>query len=200
VSVSLFIEGGGPQRRTQTACRKAFRLFFEKVLGDRPKPRIVASGGRDEAYRDFCRAVESDPDSFSVLLVDSEGPVTAGRGAVAHLQERERRWTGLRDGQVFLMVQCMEAWFLADIPAVAAYYGREFRASALPGHPDIEMIAKRDVLEGLHAAARATAKGGYLRHKREDGFELLGGIDPGKVRRRSGHAADLFDMLLARLA
>jgi len=197
VSVSVFVEGGGRQAKTQTACRKAFRLFFEKVLGDRPKPRIVASGSRDEAYRDFCRALENDPGSFPVLLVDSEGPVPAGRSATAHLQERERQWTGLQEGRVFPMVQCMEAWFLADIPAVAGYYGRGFRASALPGNPDIERIPKRDMMDGLHDATRATGKGAY--HKTRHGFDILERIDPGGVQRRSGHAAALFALLLARL-
>jgi hypothetical protein len=68
VSVCVFVEGGGPHAKTQTACRKAFRLFFEKVLGDRPKPRIIASGSRDEAYNDFCRSLENNPDTFPVLL------------------------------------------------------------------------------------------------------------------------------------
>jgi hypothetical protein len=194
VSVSVFVEDGGPQRKTQTACRKAFRLFFENALRDRPKPRTVASGGRDEAYRDFCRALENDADSFPVLLVDSEGPVTAGSSATAHLQGRERQWTGFQDGRVFLMVQCMEAWFLADVPAVGAYYGREFKASALPGNPDIEQIPKRDVMDGLREATRATGKGSY--HKTGHGFDILERIDPGGVRRRSGHAEALFALLL----
>jgi hypothetical protein len=171
VSVSVFVEGGGPQAKTQTACRKAFRLFFEKVLGDRPKPRIVAAGSRDEAYRDFCRSVENNPDTFPVLLVDSEDAVPVGKSARAYLQERERQWTNLPDGQVYLMVQCMEAWFLADIPAVERYYGQEFRASALPGNPDIEQIPRSAVMDGLHNATRATGKGAY--HKTRHGFDIL---------------------------
>jgi hypothetical protein len=52
VSVTVFVEGGGPyaKRRTAVACREAFHLFFARLLGERPSPRIVASGGRDEAY------------------------------------------------------------------------------------------------------------------------------------------------------
>jgi hypothetical protein len=194
----VFVEGGGLQAKTQTACRKAFRLFFEKVLGDRPKPRIIASGGRDEAYHDFCRSLEHDPDAFPVLLVDSEDAVAAGKNVGTHLRDREKHWTNaIPDGQVYLMVQCMEAWFLADIPAVEHYYGQGFQASALPPNPNIEQIPKRDVMNGLHNATRATDKGPY--HKTKHGFDILERIDPGGVRQRSEHADALFALLLAKL-
>jgi hypothetical protein len=194
----VFVEGGGPLAKTQTACRKAFRLFFEKVLGDRPKPRIVASGSRDEAYHDFCRSLENDPDTFPVLLVDSEDPVPAGKNAWTHLRDREKHWTNaMPDGQVYLMVQCMEAWFLADIPAVEQYYGHEFKASALPGNPNIEQISKPDVMNGLHNATRATGKGPY--HKTKHGFDILERIDAASVRQRSVHADALCTLLLAKL-
>lgn len=198
MSVCVFVEGGGLQAKTQTACRKAFRLFFEKVLGDRPKPRIIASGGRDEAYHDFCRSLEHDPDAFPVLLVDSEDAVAAGKNVRTHLRDREKHWTNaIPDGQVYLMVQCMEAWFLADIPAVEHYYGQGFQASALPPNPNIEQIPKRDVMNGLHNATRATDKGPY--HKTKHGFDILERIDPGGVRQRSEHADALFALLLAKL-
>jgi len=34
----------------------------------------------------------------------------------------------------------MEAWFLADKPALAEYYGNKFKAAALPQNPKIEEI------------------------------------------------------------
>ncbi len=194
MSVCAFVEGGGSQAKAQTACRKAFRLLFEKVLGDRPKPRIIASGSRDEAYHDFCRSLENNPDTFPVLLVDSEEPVLDGRNAKAHLQAREKHWTGpMPDEQVHLMVQCMEAWFLADIPAVASYYEHQIREAALSGNPNIEAIPKRDVMKRLHNATRTTSKGPY--HKTRHGFEILERIDPDCVRQRSMHADALFTFL-----
>jgi hypothetical protein len=198
VSVRVFVEGGGPQRRTQTACRRAFHLFFEKLLGDRARPRIIPSGSRDEAYRDFCRSLANDPDTFPVLLVDSEDPVPAGKTARAHLRDRDPHWTNtMPDEQVHLMVQCMEAWFLADIPAVARYYGHEFKESALPRNPNIEEIPKRDVMNGLDRASGATSKGPY--HKTKHGFDILERIDPSAVRQRSPFADALFTVLLAKL-
>jgi hypothetical protein len=180
VNVCVFVEGGGPQRRTQTACRKAFHLFFDKLLGDRPKPRIIPSGSRDETYRDFCRALANDPGTFPFLLVDSEDPVPAGKTSRAHLRDRDHWTEVMPDDQVHLMVQCMEAWFLADIPAVLQYYEHEFDEVALRGNPNIEAIPKRDVMDRLHNATRTTSKGPY--HKTRHGFEILGCIDPGNVR------------------
>jgi hypothetical protein len=79
------------------------------------------------------------------------------------------------------MVQIMEAWFHADKPALAAYYGVEFRTGALSQRIDIEGIAKADLYSGLK---KATADcGGYS--KGGDSFAILACIDPGKVRTAS---------------
>jgi hypothetical protein len=199
VKVCVYVEGGGPYagRHAATACRKAFRLFFEKVLGDKPKPRIVASGSRNEAYHDFCRSLDSDTDTFAVLLVDSEDTVAAGASATAHLRERENWTRAMPEEQVHMMVQCMETWFLADKTALAQYYGNEFRTSALPSNPQIEEISKQEVLKGLVRATKATKKGPY--HKTNHGFDILERIDPGAVRQVSRHADALISLLLAKL-
>jgi len=96
------------------------------------------------------------------------------------------------------MVQCMEAWFLADKAMLAWYYGDGFQESALPANPKIEEIAKRDVVHGLERATVATGKGCY--HKTRHGFEILGRLDPEAVQRRSPLAYALFTALLAKLA
>jgi hypothetical protein len=195
VSVRIFVEGGGRQPRTKTACRKAFHVFFEKLLGDRPKPRIVASGSRDEAYRDFCCALSDDPDVSPVLLVDSEDPVPSGKTTAAHLRDRDQWTKPLPDGQVHLMVQCMEAWFLADKGKLAEYFGDGFKQSALPANPQVEEISKKDIFDGLNRATAATIKGAY--HKTRHGFEILERLDPRTVQQHSSHAAALFRTLLA---
>ena len=149
MSVHLYVEGGGRQRPGKTACRKAFHLFLGKMLGGRPTPRIVASGSRDEAYRDFCRSVANEPETLAMLLVDSEDPVQAGRTAAVHLRNRDNWNNPLPDGQVHLMVQCMEAWFLADRAALATYYGNGFNESALPQNPMIENVSKQDIFSSV---------------------------------------------------
>ncbi len=182
VKVCVYVEGGGPYAKSQTAtaCRKAFHLFFERALGNGPKPRIVASSSRDEAYNDFSRSLAGDSDVFAVLLVDSEDPVTGGT-ATAHLRQREHQWTKpMSEDQVYLMVQCMEAWFLADKEALAQYFGKKFKVTMLPPNPNIEEIPKKDVLSGVAGATKATNKGPY--HKTGHGFDILERIDPAKVK------------------
>ena len=196
--VCLYVEGGGDQANTLTACKKAFRLFFEKALPGRLKPKIVACGSRDNAHNDFCISLRSDPNTFAVLLVDSEDPVLPGNSAAQHLRRRERHWTAnIPEDQVHLMVQCMKTWFLADQPALKQYYGHEFRQSALPGNPSIEDVLKQDVVSGLQNATRGTKKGKY--HKTRHGFEILERIDPMAVQQKSRHAAALFGVLITKL-
>jgi hypothetical protein len=162
-----------------------------KVLGSRPKPRIVACGSRDEAYKDFCRSL-NDAQVFPVLLVDSEGPVQLHQTASVHLLQRDG-WKNLPDGQVHLMVQCMESWFLADKGALGGYYGQGFRAHSLPGNLKIEEVLKQDVAHGLKSATRDTIKGEY--HKTKHAFEILALIDPEAVRKASGYADRFFKAL-----
>jgi hypothetical protein len=197
VNVQVFVEGGGDQKRTRIACRKAFATFFEKALGsDTSMPRISACGSRDKAYRDFCRKTEQERETFSVLLVDSEGPVAGGISAWNHLGWQ--RPANAMDHQAHLMVQCMESWFLADRQTLATYYGAEFRDAALPGHPNPEDSPKRDVMGGLSRATVATQKGEY--HKTRHAFEILERIDPALVRARCPHVDALLSTLAARLS
>jgi hypothetical protein len=197
VSVHVFVEGGGSQNRTRTECRKAFHLFFQKLLAGKRQPRISACGNRHEAYEDFCRSVQSSEDTVAVLLVDSEDPVTTGKSPCDHLRERDQ-WMNLApEHQVHLMVQCMESWFLADRAALKKYCGDGFRTSALPGNPNLEAIPKQDVLRGLERATKDTTKGEY--HKSRHGFGILEVIDPQMVRNQSPHASVFLDFLIAQL-
>ena len=59
------------------------------------------------------------------------------------------------------MVQCMEAWFLADKEALEGYFGSGFSRNALPQEPEIEAVAKADIEHGLREATRRTSKRRY---------------------------------------
>ncbi len=193
MSLLVYVEGGG-DRRSYTACRKAFGAFFGRVLGDRPKARIVACGARHQAYEDFRRSLKDDPKIFAVLLVDSENPVMEGVDAATHLRKQDD-WTDLQPGQsIHLMVQCMESWFLADKRALSTYYGDGFREQTLPANPRIEQIPKGDVLSGLRIATRGTRIGSY--HKTRHAFDILERIDPEMVKKASPFAERLFRALL----
>jgi len=190
----VFLEGGGDQQRTLTECRKGFRLLFQKIVPEGRQPRLVACGGRKQAYDRFCGALSATDAGDPVLLVDSEAPVTGG--VWDHLRNRDG-WAkpqGTTENHVHLMVQCMETWFLADKEFLAKYYGQGFNAAALRGNPRIEDVPKVDVQNALIAATwHSETKGQY--HKTEHGFDILAGLNPDVLRRCSPHADRLFKAL-----
>jgi hypothetical protein len=88
------------------------------------------------------------------------------------------------------MVECMEAWLLADKQALSEYFGQGFRLKALPRAQNVEKVSKNDVLNGLDQATRGSkTKGSY--DKGRDSFQLLGRVNGGKLR-RSAPRVELF--------
>jgi hypothetical protein len=130
-----------------------------------------------------------------MLLVDSEGAVTTG--VWDHLSSRSGDgWDkplNASEDQAHLMVQCMEAWFLADKDLLRGFYGHHFRMRALPRQPNVELITKTNAEASLRQATRNTQKREY--HKTRHAFALLALVDPAKVRAASPHAARFFDTL-----
>jgi Domain of unknown function (DUF4276) len=187
VKIKIYVEGGGNNNNLRTQCRRGFSEFLRKAGMVGHMPRVVACGSRTDAYRDFCTAIQSiGQDDFIVLLVDSEAAVNSP--VWDHLQHRDGwpRPAGASDQQAHLMVQCMEAWFLADCETLQEYYGAGFRDAALPGNPDIERVDKTDLQNGLKNATRRTQKGEY--NKGRHSFDLLARINPDVVISASPHA------------
>jgi len=157
-------------------------------------PTVIASGGRLKAFQNFCDALERNADELILLLVDAERPVRAG--VWAHLGARPDNWPkprAARDEHAHLMVQSMEAWFIADKEELAEYYGQGFRLKSLPSRQDIEAIPKDDLAPALEHASKDTSKGPY--HKTAHWDELLALISPVKVRQKSPHAERFFRTL-----
>lgn len=141
----VYFEGGG-NRTLKRELRRGLSLFFERAGLKGRMPRVVCCGGRDAAYGDFRTALTRASDNeFIVLLVDSEDPVTVGDGPWSHLRSRDgwARPAGTTDDQAHLMVQCMEAWFLADRSTLATYFGPKFNVKALPSREDVETYRRR---------------------------------------------------------
>jgi hypothetical protein len=198
VSVTIYFEGGGAKESTQSKMRQGLSEYCKKVSPNLNRLRIFASGGREQAFDDFKRAlVNSREEEIVALLVDAETAVTTPT-CTGHLQANDR-WTfpELGKNRVFLMVQCMESWFLADRNALEMFYDGGFLAKSLPGSStNIEIIRKPDVASGIKkATANTRTKGAY--EKIGHGAVLLGLIDSLLVERASPHAKEFHDFLRA---
>ena len=90
----------------------------------------------------------------------------------------------------------MESWFLADRQTLELFYRQGFQGSALPADPNIEGIAKRDVLAGLNQATRNTSKGRYSKGRHS--FDLLRELNPDKVTKASPYTHRFVEYLRNR--
>lgn len=197
MNVTVYVEGGGNVRATKKRCRQGFSALFRKAGLSGRMPRVFAAGGRADAWHDFRTALaEAGENDFIVLLVDSEAPVRDDGTPWVHLREQDRwnRPDGAAEENAHLMVQCMESWFLADMDALAGFFGDGFNRGALPRRPDIENVSKCDVERGLKRATRRSGKGEY--HKGRHSFEILAELAPGRVIAASPHAKRFVDTLL----
>ena len=195
--IKIYAEGGGDTNALKTKCRRGFSEFFRKAGLEGHMPRILASGSRQNTYDDFCTALKTAADGeFIVLLVDSEAAVLQGVGVWVQLNQRDGwvRPAVAIDDNAHLMVQCMEAWFVADRETLAAFFGQHFNANALPAREDVENISKQDLYTALESATRTCKKGSY--GKGRHSFDILAQIDPAKVTAASPYAKRLIATLL----
>lgn len=191
--MKLFVEGGGDRDDLKTACRHAFTAFFT-AAGVAAKPRLVACGGRRQALHRFNSAVQRGEES--AVLIDSEGPV--GNEAAKSFVERTEAWSfpaAVNVEHVHLMIQCMEAWFLADPDALERYFGKGFRRDRLLLAPLLEQVSKPQLFKSLADATRQAKKGTY--DKGRHSFALLAVLDPARVSARSPAVGRLIAFLSA---
>jgi hypothetical protein len=190
--IRVYVEGGGDRKDTKVAVRLGFDAFLGE-LRDAARVRklewkAITCGSRGSALDDFRTACRTHPDCFNVLLVDSEGPVSAGPRE--HLRARDDWALDVSEEHCHMMVQAMEAWIIADVEALRAFYGQGFQPSAIPGTQNVERIDKERLLEAMTAASRQTQKGPY--HKIHHGPKLLARVDPRVVRPKAPHCQRLF--------
>lgn len=176
--------------------RRGFGQFLstirEVARGKRITFQLVACGARP--VRDFMIALESQPEAFNVLLLDSEGP---DDGRLYDRLAQHDHWHPpggiVPPEQVHFMVQLMESWFLADVERLALYYGKNFQPNRLPPSPQVEQVPKDDVLNGLRGATTDTQKRSY--HKTGHAPDLLASVNPQRVRAAAPHCERLFSVL-----
>jgi hypothetical protein len=206
--VKLYVEGGGDTALLKTACREGFTTFIT-AAGVKKRPRIVACGGRRDAYDSFCTAVANGEDAF--LLVDSEEFVAVEHhsGDPAewkpwqHLKQRTGDgWDmprGSTDAACHLMVQVMESWFLTDRDTLKAFFGQGFTENNLPAITvSVDAVAKTSVYDALQSATRnCKTKAPY--GKGEHSFKLLAKLNPNKVVAASRWARRFIEQLKTKM-
>lgn len=199
--VVIYLEGGGDSKETQAQLRQGMNAFLRplKALADAKgwRWRLVALGGREQAFRRWSKAVAADPGTLHVLLVDSEEEVTCS--PCEHLRQRVGDgWpiAAALEPQVHLMAQCMEAWLVADPDALAGYYGQHFGRGRLPVRQNLEEEPKAHIYRALEAATRRTTKGAYgkIRHA----SALLALCEAHRAIARCPHCKRLFATLTDR--
>jgi len=199
--IKLYVEGGGrgTNKNATIKLQQGFDAFLrEPKDAARAKKisfRVIPSGSTTDTYEEFIFSVENSPQSFNLLLVDSDEAVPEDESARAFLQRKYKKWKLqiINDEQCHLMVQVMESWFLADVEALKNYFGKDFKENKLRKNKNVEEIAKPDVLDSLKEAAKDTQKGIY--HKIQDGAKILELVSPKKVRKAAPHCRRLFETI-----
>ena len=196
VKVTIFVEGGGDTRLQQSDCRKGFGEFFNK-LAIKSSLIIIACGGRKNAYDSFCMGLKNTKNNeYCLLLVDSEAPVNSPsvwQHVYLRVGDKWQKPDKATEEHLHFMVECMEAWFMADKQTLISYYGQGFNQNALSQNAKIEDISKQDLYATLNNATRKTAKGGYSKGRHS--FEILSKIDAKEVVDKSPYAKRLLDTL-----
>jgi hypothetical protein len=198
--IAIYLEGGG-----DTAQQKAeLRTGMDALLGPEKQAarekklgwRMVPCGGGPQTFDAFYHALrEAEKETLLVLLVDSETPIAAetknaqanANARVKHLAQSNLSIADPK--QVHLMVQCMEAWIIADPQALADFYGQNFHAKSLPNRQNLEEEPKAEVLAKLKRATTKTQKGEYAKIKHAS--KLLKLIDRARVGQRCSRFATL---------
>lgn len=195
MSIRIYAEGGGEGQLYDTLFREGWRKFFQAAGLAGRMPSVVRGKGRTQTFDLFSTAVKARRSNvLPLLLVDGEGPVQAGVSPWEHLRARDgwEKPEGAADDQVFLMVQLMETWFLADRDLLRRYFGQALRENPFRAWPDLEAVPKETVLRTLDQAT-AACRTPYAKGKVS--FDLLGNLDATLVENACPHAKLLLDYL-----
>ena len=198
--IRLYLEGGGDGSESKAAIRQGFGQFLDPLRqlarARRIRWQVVACGGRNAAFDMFKTALGIHRGAFNILLVDAEGPVS--QTPWTHLLTRDgwaRPTAG--DEQCHLMVQCVEAWLVADRETLREFYGQGFNEHALPANINVEAVDRRDLESGLARATKDTSKGRY--HKIHHCSLLLAQLKTTIVRSKATYCDRLFTTLASHM-
>jgi hypothetical protein len=169
-TLTIYLEGGGDSEGLRRRCREGFRKLFARCDFKR-MPKLVACGGRGNAFDRFCTA-HADGKEDAILLVDSEDPIADIGKTWPYLKLRDN-WDkpeGAVDEQVLLMTTCMETWIVADRAALRTYFKNNLNENQLPASVNLEERQRHSVQDSLQNATK-DCKNKYEKGKRS--FEVL---------------------------
>ena len=231
VSIRIYIEGAGnandneelvPMQRpgfrskiiagkeTTSSLREGFVKFFQELVDIAKKQNIqfsvVMCGSREDAYENFKLSLESHPESFNILLIDSESPISPHQNSWEHLRSRKEYQCWIRgdkldfdDNQCHFMVQAMESWFIADIDTLKAFYGEGFNEEKITrgmrNHKNVEQVSPKTLLVWLESATRHSENGKYNKKTRSPphhALEILKRLDVATIRQASPYCDRIF--------
>jgi Domain of unknown function (DUF4276) len=196
--IKIYIEGGGKDKDGKARIREGMTKFLEKATSHSGKFQVICCGSRNEALNMF-RAALGKPNenpNYIFLLVDSEAFVKDADDGTKrpkqHLQTRDPSWDmqGMNEQKIHLMAQVMESWFIADVDALANFYGQNFNRNAIPPNMNVEEIEKSRIETALVEATKNTTKGKY--HKIQHGAKILAIINPTVVRDKASYCQRFF--------
>jgi hypothetical protein len=174
VSVTIFVEGGGESKELRSRCREGFSKLIEKIGFVGHMPRIVACGGRKNAYDMFNTAMASvGYDEYPILLVDSEDPISSDRPwDHLYISDSWGRPVGANDDQAQMMATCMETWIMVDHEALHKVFGSCLLERNLIPVDNLEKRSRQELLEALKSATNNCGRNkGYDKGKRS--FQIL---------------------------
>lgn len=203
--VYLYVEGDDSLGR---GFRTLLRKWCERAHV-RLRVEVVMGGSNSQTVKDWrtMRSCVKDTDRV-LLLIDSEGPAPDSQSGIPDGCAAVVKSEDLSSGDVFFMVQLMEAWFLTKPEELYRIYGSGFDTGKLPEIPthkkpplrpgtNLEAIPKDRIERDLARATSRTRVGRYDRTKAKTRIapRILEKLDLTQIADVSFHAKRLVERL-----
>lgn len=211
--VKIYFEGGTPRGQKSNPAnefldrklRLGLQQFLQKSLSNKEKVSISVDlcGSGTMACEKFFSDIKRNvaPDVIKILLVDAESPVekTEKRSRIEHLQKPNshghkftQQLASIDEKLCHLMVQEMEAWFVADAEAIKKAFRSDFKENVIQKTSDVEQYDKDKLADLMYRATNQKYVANKEKYqKSETKLEysgiILENLDPQKVYDKSVH-------------
>jgi Domain of unknown function (DUF4276) len=210
--IHIYVEGGIPKGRSTNKrtryhdiqMRQGFNDFFFQAVKKQNVPlsntpfKIILCGSNAETMKEFTDSLKNPSSSFNILLVDAEKEVE-DEDVIKHLKSLNSGFKvgNFSERQCHLMVQCMEAWFIADHEGLKKCFAKDFKPSReLSKLGNVENLSKDKVFELLQKATNGKYNSDT---KLQFSGVILKGLDGTKVAEKSKFCEKLLQVLVEEL-